>query len=86
VGNVRYRRSAKGRAAKRRYAAKYPQKDRARKALSAAVRRGVLDRPDSCSRCGGPGRPEGHHDDYTRPLDVAWLCKPCHVAEHRDTE
>lgn len=37
--------------------------------------------PQACAHCGA-AEAEGHHEDYTRPLDVIWLCKPCHVQEH----
>jgi hypothetical protein len=50
----------------------------ARRKLQYAVRRGRLVRPDNCARCGGHGPIEAHHADYSRPLDVEWLCRACH--------
>lgn len=48
-----------------------------------AIRRGELRRPGTCSKCGASGKIHGHHPDYSRPLDVVWLCVNCHWAEHR---
>lgn len=52
---------------------------RAGTAVLRAIRRGILTRPDICEQCGGTGkRIDAAHHDYSRPLDVRWLCKPCH--------
>lgn len=57
-------------------------KMRARHVLHAAEDRGEVLRPDSCSRCGVEARIEAHHPDYSRPLDVEWLCVECHRIAH----
>lgn len=45
-----------------------------------AQSRGKL-RPQPCRRCGAEPA-EKHHLDYEKPLDVEWLCHPCHRQEH----
>ncbi len=55
---------------------------KARMALSSAIYRGKILRPDQCDRCENSGFVEGHHNDYTKPLDVEWICNPCHRQEH----
>lgn len=61
-----------------------PDKRIAHNALNNAVRRGKVQKPDTCQSCGAkPWRIEGHHTDYSRPLDVMWLCRDCHVEQHR---
>lgn len=48
-----------------------------------AVRTGRLTRPPECAECGnGWRRLVGHHEDYNKPLDVIWLCTPCHLLLH----
>lgn len=60
-----------------------PIKKQARQRLNVAVRAGLVVRPTACARCGAERRVAGHHYDYSRPLDVEWLCYPCHGKEHR---
>jgi hypothetical protein len=54
-----------------RYRKLNPEKYRARNAVSNALRDGRLVR-QSCLVCGE--RAQAHHEDYSRPLEVVWLC------------
>jgi hypothetical protein len=56
------------------------------KMVNQAIKDGVLIEPDVCSVCGWPGWPiklVPHHNDYTKPLDIEWLCRSCHQVLHR---
>jgi len=54
---------------------------KAHREVRKAIRRGQLERPAKCSVC-RVFRPLAHHDDYSKPLDVIWLCHGCHVRRH----
>ncbi|EYD75853.1 hypothetical protein Rumeso_02635 [Rubellimicrobium mesophilum DSM 19309] len=57
-----------------------PLKVWAHKALESGRRRGLIQ-PQPCSVC-GEAKAEAHHDDYSRPLDVTWLCRRHHKQLH----
>ena len=59
------------------------EKERARQALSRAVRKGKITKSETCETCGGGGKIHAHHDDYSKKLEVRWLCVPCHGVTHR---
>lgn len=62
---------------------KYPEKARARSLLSNAICAGKIIRPSKCSLCRcDKGIIESHHPDYSKPLDVIWVCKSCHFMVH----
>ncbi len=69
--------------ARRKYRTKYPDRNAARGFVYRAIRSGKITKPDCCSECGATGRIHGHHEDYTKPLDVVWLCPACHTRRHR---
>jgi hypothetical protein len=49
--------------------------------LRRAIARGEIQRMP-CERCGAPNS-HGHHDDYSQPLVVRWLCPLHHAEAHR---
>lgn len=53
-------------------------------ALGIAVKSGKIVKPEACQRCGGEFPLEGHHSDHSKPLEVEWLCRLCHVGLHRE--
>jgi hypothetical protein len=55
-------------------------KDRARSYAGVYLRRGKIQR-EPCADCGGPGE-QMHHADYSKPLEVTWLCVLCHRRRH----
>jgi hypothetical protein len=57
------------------------QKDIIRKKLLTAIKKGIIIR-GLCEVCGCDGA-EGHHFDYSKPLDVMWLCPVHHKDMHR---
>lgn len=56
------------------------QKRRARKLVSRAVAAGRIQ-PMPCEQCGAI-KAQAHHDDYSKPLVVRWLCGKCHSVLH----
>lgn len=64
------------------YYKKYPEKVRAHQILYRAIKKKLLNR-EPCSVCKSTYRIHGHHPDYSKPLDVVWVCtlhhKPLHT-------
>jgi hypothetical protein len=50
-----------------------------KEAARIAARKLVKEPCESCGR--QPA--QAHHDDYSKPLEVRWLCSACHGVEHR---
>jgi hypothetical protein len=55
-----------------------PEKMWAKRQFNSALNSGFLVRPGSCEKCGGECTPQGHNQDYNKPLFVQWLCSRCH--------
>ena len=58
------------------------RRNKCHNAVSRAIRSGELIR-QPCIRC-GEVKSYAHHEDYDKPLDVMWLCQPCHKQRHKE--
>ena len=67
----------------RRSVRKHRERQMARMAVASAVRKGILFRPFFCPRCEGSAEVHAHHEDYSRPLEVQWMCRSCHSKADR---
>lgn len=54
---------------------------RARSISYAAIKSGRLIPAVRCERCTKKTKTDGHHPDYSKPLEVVWLCRRCHMLE-----
>lgn len=85
----RYARTERGKAALKKATDKFksvnPDARAAHVLLGNAVRRGEIKKPECCPQCGQfkPSRQiHAHHEDYSKPLEVVWMCAMCHVEHH----
>ena len=82
----KYEQSEKGKVTHKKKDAKrrqhFPEKVRAHNALNNAIQAGIMMR-QLCSKCGAANA-EGHHPDYSKPLEVVWLCGDCHRNVHKE--
>lgn len=60
-----------------------------KRTISAKLRQqvgfGNINKPSTCSNCGQQKQQDeihGHHEDYTKPYSVIWLCEKCHAYLH----
>lgn len=51
--------------------------------LMRAVYNGTVKKLDHCEHCDSKDNIHGHHPDYSKPLEVIWLCTSCHGIEHK---
>lgn len=65
-----------------------PERYRAHVSVQAALSSGAIEK-GPCEVCGST-IVDGHHDDYSKPLAIRWLCRKHHVQLHaqqrRETE
>jgi hypothetical protein len=78
----------KQRAAVRRWQAENPAATQAMNKLNYAVRRGAVTRASCCqiAGCNATKQIVAHHHDYSKPLDVLWICRKHHRELHNGVE
>ena len=87
---ARYRATPKYTRAQAKYNAKRRPRDKAKGKTKArslarwAMLTGQIRRPKECENCGRSCNPYAHHDDYTKPLAIRWLCQTCDRAAHQE--
>lgn len=69
-------------AAAKRWAERHPERRKASHMVGNAIRDGKLVPWPVCAVPECCGKPQGHHPDYSRPLDVVWLCATHHREAH----
>jgi predicted DNA-binding protein YlxM (UPF0122 family) len=64
--------------------------DKAQNQLEQAITEGKIVRQTICEECGKSGTfkngrtmIQAHHPDYSKPLEVMWLCQKCHHQWHK---
>ena len=71
------------RASYAKWKAANPIKKKASDLVNSAIKTGRMVR-QPCEICGTTKGVHGHHCDYSKPLDVMWLCPAHHTAWHAD--
>lgn len=61
-----------------RWAKANGEKRKAQQMVGNAVRDGKIKKLKSCQECGRTSGIEAHHPNYSKPLEVVWLCTECH--------
>lgn len=64
-----------------KWKAEKPEGHKAHLIVFHALKKGELEKLP-CEIC-GVERVDAHHNDYSKPLEVRWLCPVHHSAEHR---
>ena len=69
----------------RQYERDNREKKNCHRRVQVALKSGALIRPWRCPSCGKETRKvHAHHNDYSKPLDIWWLCSSCHVRLHKE--
>jgi hypothetical protein len=84
---AKYLKTESGKEAHNRAAKKWSDNNALKRAahiiLGNALRDGKIFKLNACEICDSEDNIHGHHDDYSQPLGVTWLCAKCHKDWHK---
>ncbi len=67
------------------YRMAYPERELAHRVIRDSKRKGNI-KEQPCEICGTIVNIDAHHSDYSKMLDVRWLCRSCHIHLHQRLE
>ena len=68
-----------------KYRKEHPERISANSKVGRAIKSGKIIKPKCCSICGKECKTVAHHYDYSKPLDVIFVCQSCHKRIHAGT-
>ena len=55
----------------------------AHRIVAQSLKNGMISKPETCEQCSKPSSSlHAHHADYSKALEVIWLCNSCHSKLH----
>ncbi len=66
----------------RRWYLEHPEANHAHNKIKALRKRGLLVNAAYCSVCDKECKTVAHHKDYSKPLEVIFVCRSCHKIIH----
>ena len=66
----------------KRWYLEHPEANHAHNKIKALRKRGLLVNAVCCSVCDKECRTVAHHEDYSQPLEVMFVCRSCHKIIH----
>lgn len=83
----RFRQTDKWKKLKKHYDQVYErenkEKIRAQSKVRCAIYRKKLVRPSVCDICHSVCKVHAHHNDYSKPFEIVWMCPTCHLYHHQ---
>lgn len=82
-----YSKTSKGKITRRNatkiFREKHPDRYLCHTKVGTGLKNGSVTRPYKCDHCERETTLEAHHSNYSKPLDITWVCKNCHLKLHK---